>query len=135
MSDTCISGRRKYTRNREIKTAASSRCALNPNLSSMHFYQALGNRQAQPGAPLFDLDRFASIKPFKDLGLFNQGNAAPGVGDAKLHEAALVGPGLDTNLSALLSELHGVLNKVGENLMELIPIGVNRHRLAVGDVL
>ena len=126
------SGGRSYPRNREVKAAAVTRFTVHPNFPAVHFYEALCNRQTQPGAPLFDLDRFPSIKPFENLGLFIQGNAAPGICDAKLHKAILIGFRLDANLAALRGKFYGVLNKVGKNLMQLIPIGMNRHRLAMG---
>src|SRR5689334_24218246 len=88
----------------------------------MELDQTFGDRQAQSGPTLFDLDGLPAVKALENLHVLVQGDAAARVADAKLDERVVTNSGVDANLSLRRREFDRVLDQVGENLVKLVSI-------------
>src|SRR5438045_4046689 len=104
-------------RERKVKRGADAGLALHPDSPAVDLYKRLGDRQTEPDSSV----ALQLPEPIPDPWQLVRRNSWPGVGDGAMHIAVHARHPYE-NRTRLRSELYGVANQVGDDLMHAIAV-------------
>src|SRR6185295_11386666 len=126
-------GSRSPYGDREIELAAGAESAVDPDFAGVKLNEMLGDRKPQAGAEGLLRGALTSIELLEDLVQLMGTNAASGIGNTDAHHTFLGEcRHLQTDLAALRRKFDRIADQVGQHLVQLVAVALNRRNFALG---